>query len=166
MTAETDALTEVVRPLAQSRGLDLEDVTITPAGRRRRVALLVDRDGGVTLDECADLSQALSASLDHSDVLGDLPYVLEVGSPGLDRPLTAPRHWRRNVGRLVRVVGTDDRVAVGRVISADDDGADLDVDGVVRRIPYADVRSARAQVEFSRPGPDGAGPDGAGADGT
>lgn len=152
-TPESADLVPVVEPVVRASGLDLEDLVVSRAGRRRRVLVLVDRDGGVTLDECAEVSQRLSAALDASDALGDLPYVLEVGSPGVERPLTAPRHWRRNVGRLVRVVDRAGDTTVGRVLAADDDGADLDVDGRGRRLRYDEVARARVQVEFNRPAP-------------
>ena len=83
--------------------MDLESVKVTTAGRRRLLRLVVDSDGGVSLDDAALASRELSAKLDASDVMGDMPYTLEVSSPGVDRPLTQPRHWQRAVGRLVRV---------------------------------------------------------------
>jgi ribosome maturation factor RimP len=98
-------------------------------------------------------------------VMGGTPYVLEVSSPGVDRPLTAPRHWRRARGRLVRAVLQGGEVATGRVVAADDEQATLEVDGRERRLAYAGVTSARVQVEFGRvDGPDDDGPDDDGAD--
>ena len=93
------------KPLATS-GLDLEGVEISQAGRRSLVRVLVDQDGGVTLDDIADATRLVSDVLDQTDVLGESPYTLEVTSPGIDRPLTLPRHWRRNVDRLVKVTTT------------------------------------------------------------
>lgn len=149
-TALAARVRAVAAPVAAEQGVDVEDVSVSRAGRRRRVVVLVDRDGGVTLDQCAEVSERLAAALDGSDVLGEEPYVLEVGSPGVERPLREPRHWRRNTGRLVRVVRTDSAVLTGRVLGADDDGADLDVDGSPRRLSYPDVGTARVQVEMSR----------------
>ena len=83
--------------------MDLESVKVTTAGRRRLLRVVVDSDRGVSLDDAALASRELSAKLDASDVMGDMPYTLEVSSPGVDRPLTQPRHWQRAVGRLVRV---------------------------------------------------------------
>ena len=82
--------------------MDLEGIRITAAGRRRVLRLVVDGDGGVSLDVIALASRELSAVLDDSEVMGDVPYILEVSSPGVDRPLTERRHWRRAIGRLGR----------------------------------------------------------------
>jgi ribosome maturation factor RimP len=145
-----DLLREIVEPLAAAHGVDLEDVEITPAGRRRRVSVVVDADGGVDLDRCAEVSRAVSAALDESEVMGEVPYTLEVSSPGVSRPLTMPRHWRRNVGRLVRLGLGDSGDLVGRIHAADDTGVVLDVDGSARRLAYDAIGAARVQVEFRR----------------
>jgi len=100
---DTDKIIRVVEPVVHALGMDLESVKVTSAGRRRLLRLVVDSDGGVSLDDAALASRELSAKLDASDVMGDMPYTLEVSSPGVDRPLTQPRHWQRAVGRLVRV---------------------------------------------------------------
>jgi ribosome maturation factor RimP len=102
-TPDTDKIIRVVEPVVHALGMDLESVKVTSAGRRRLLRLVVDSDGGVSLDDAALASRELSAKLDASDVMGDMPYTLEVSSPGVDRPLTQPRHWQRAVGRLVRV---------------------------------------------------------------
>jgi ribosome maturation factor RimP len=144
------AVTALVGPLAAARGLDVEEVSASPAGRHRRVRVLLDKDGGVSLDECTEVSRALSAVLDEADLLGDRPYTLEVSSPGVTRPLTLPRHWRRAVGRLVRVRGTDGAEITGRVLGADDVAATLDLDGAEHRVPYNTVSRATVQVELRR----------------
>ncbi|MBD0292011.1 MAG: ribosome maturation factor RimP [Jiangellaceae bacterium] len=146
----TDLLRPVVEPVCAAHGLDLEDLSVRPAGRRLLVRVVVDADGGVDLDRCAELSQALSAVLDDSDVLGDSSYTLEVSSPGVSRPLRSPRHWRRNVGRLVRAHLLDGDEVIGRVTAATETDAVLDVEGAARAVSYDSVRSARAQVEFRR----------------
>src|SRR5687768_13691585 len=99
--ADRDSLLHLLAPVVADHGLDLEDVVVTLAGKRRLLRVVVERDGGVGLDTVAQVSSAVSRSLDDSDVMGGLPYVLEVTSPGVDRPLTDPRHWRRATGRLV-----------------------------------------------------------------
>lgn len=152
-----DRLREVLGPVVSSAGADLEDVEVRTAGRRRVVRVVVDRDGGITLDDVAALSERVSAALDDTDVLGDAPYVLEVTSPGVDRPLTHPRHWRRAVGRLVRCDRHGHPTVTGRVVSADEAGAVLDVDGTSVPVAFADVDRAVVEVEFSRP--DAAQPD-------
>ncbi len=135
-------------------GLDVEAVEVTPAGRRRVVRVAIDRDGGVTLDDVAEATKLVSQHLDEggplSSVLGEHPYTLEVTSPGVDRPLTLPRHWRRNEGRLVTVTDRDGGTLTGRVMGHDDDAAHLDVDGERRRLSYDAIASARVQIEFNR----------------
>ena len=145
-----DLLREIVKPLAAAHGVDLEDVEVTPAGRRRRVSVVVDADGGVDLDRCAEVSRAVSAALDESEVMGETPYTLEVSSPGVSRPLTMPRHWRRNVGRLVRLGLRDGGDLVGRIETTDDTGVVLEIDGAARRLAYDAIGAARIQVEFRR----------------
>ena len=145
-----DHLRHVALPVCTAHGVDLETVEIASAGRRRRVSVVIDADGGVDLDRCAEVSHALSSALDAADVLGESPYTLEVSSPGVARPLRLPRHWRRNVGRLVRVVLDEGGDLVGRIEAADETGVVLDVDGSARRVPYAAIRTARVQVEFRR----------------
>ena len=145
-----DDLLRLLGPVVADRGLDLEDVQVTPAGRRRLLRVVVDRDGGVPLDSVATVSTAVSAALDESDAMGGTPYVLEVTSPGVDRPLTEPRHWRRARSRLVSVPLAEGGSLTARVLDADDDGLLLDVDGVERRFAWTDVGSGRVQVEFNR----------------
>jgi ribosome maturation factor RimP len=135
-------------------GMDLESVRVTAAGRRRLLRVVVDSDRGVSLDDAAALSRELSAALDTVAVMGDFPYTLEVSSPGVDRPLTDQRHWRRAVGRLVQVAVTDSggaRPVSGRVAAADADGVTLDVEGARRRFPYALLGPGAIQVEFGHP---------------
>jgi ribosome maturation factor RimP len=140
---------ELTGPL-RALELDLETIEITPAGKRRILRVSVDKDGGVTLDDVADATREVSRVLDDSDVMGEQPYTLEVTSRGVDKPLTLPRHWRRNVGRLVKVDLGGDTVT-GRITSSDDDAARIDVDGRTREIAYADVAKALVQIEFNRP---------------
>jgi ribosome maturation factor RimP len=148
--ANPERVRAVVAPVVAAAGLDLEDLTVASAGRRRLLRIAVDRDGGVSLDDVALVSAQLSQVLDSSDVMGGAAYVLEVGSPGVDRPLTHPRHWRRAIGRLVLVTLTGGGAVTGRILVVQDDGAVLDVPGGNRRIDYADVVAAKVQVEFRR----------------
>jgi ribosome maturation factor RimP len=147
-TISAGRLRELVEPVVASAGYDLEDLTSTAAGRRSVIRVVVDRDGGVDLDAVADLSRSVSDALDSSDATGDAPYVLEVTSPGVDRPLTEPRHWRRNVGRLVEA-----GPVTGRVQAVTDDGVVIDVGGRLETIRFADLAPGKVVLEFSRPGP-------------
>jgi ribosome maturation factor RimP len=140
---------ELATPLG-ALGLDVEAVELTPAGKRRILRIAVDGDDGVTLDDVADATRTVSQVLDASDVMGEQPYTLEVTSRGVDRPLTLPRHWRRNTTRLVKVTTTDGDTVTGRIVGSGDDAATLDVEGTQRQVAYADVARALVQVEFNR----------------
>ena len=142
---------ELVDPLAVL-GLDVEAVEVTPAGKRRILRVAVDKDGGVTLDDVAEATREVNRVLDDSDVMGEQPYTLEVTSRGVDRPLTLPRHWRRNTDRLVKVTTTQGETITGRIVECDDESAQLDVAGKRRRVVHADVAKAMVQIEFNRRG--------------
>jgi ribosome maturation factor RimP len=140
---------ELIDPLSVM-GLDVAAVEVTPAGKRRVLRVAVDKDGGVTLDDVADATREVSRVLDDSDVMGEMPYTLEVTSRGVDRPLTLARHWRRNEDRLVKATLADGTELTGRIVASSDDSATLDVDGSRREVAYADVAKALVQVEFNR----------------
>jgi ribosome maturation factor RimP len=140
-----------IQPVVAAAGMDLEAVRVSRAGRRRLLRVIVDSDHGVSLDDAAAVSRDLSAALDQAAVMGDFPYTLEVSSPGVDRPLTEHRHWRRAVGRLVTVAVTDSGSSgpvSGRICAADADGVTLDVDGARRHFAYAVLGPGAVQVEF------------------
>ena len=144
-------IADVIGPVIAAAGMDLESVRVSAAGRRRLLRVVVDSDRGVSLDDAAAISRKLSAALDATPVMGDFPYTLEVSSPGVDRPLTDPRHWRRAVGRLVQVTAADAGPISGRVLAADADGVTLDVAGDHRRFGYAALGAGAVQVEFGHP---------------
>ncbi|MEI2712686.1 MAG: ribosome maturation factor RimP [Nocardioides sp.] len=141
--------TALIGPLS-TLGLDVEAVEITPAGKRRILRVAVDGDGGVTLDTVADATRMVSDTLDSSDVMGEQPYTLEVTSRGIDRPLTLPRHWRRNVDRLVKVTLAGGDTFTGRIEKSDDTGATCDVEGTRRTVSYDEIAKALVQIEFNR----------------
>jgi ribosome maturation factor RimP len=149
--SDRDSLVRLLAPVVEAQGLDLEDVVVTQAGKRRQLRVVVDQDGGISLDTVAAVSTAVAAQLDDSDAMGGSPYVLEVTSPGVDRPLTAPRHWRRNRTRLVKVATAEATALEGRLVEVDDDGIGVESDGVVTRLAWDRVASGRVQVEFNRP---------------
>jgi len=161
--ARLDAVRRFAEPVVRAAGMDLEDVQLTPVGRRRLLRVVVDASGGVDLDDMALVSHALSAELDAAGVMGDTPYTLEVTSPGVDRPLSEPRHWQRSVGRMVKVAVTGHggeegpngrvrtaRVVSGRVVAADGDGVVLDIEGEQRGFGFAELGPGKVQVEFRR----------------
>ena len=144
-------IADVIRPVVTAAGMDLESVRVSAAGRRRLLRVVVDSDRGVSLDDAAAISRKLSAALEAAPVMGDFPYTLEVSSPGVDRPLTEPRHWRRATGRLVEVTVADAGPVSGRVVAADADGVTLDVEGERCRFGYPALGAGAVQVEFGHP---------------
>lgn len=152
--AHNRALTAVVAPIVASAGLDLEAVTVRSAGRRRVVRIVVDEPGGLSLDRVAGISRDISAALDATNVLGDTPYVLEVTSPGVSRPLTLPRHWANAQGRLVAIRTRDGREFTGRIASSDEAAVTLTEVNPEQAgagpLPLSDIARAIVQVEFSR----------------
>ena len=148
--AREERIAELLEPVLAKAGLDLEAVDLTPAGKRRVLRVVVDSDDGVDLDMVGEVSQDVNEALDASDVMGETPYVLEVTSPGVDRPLTMPRHWRRSRGRLVKVNLVEGGDLTGRVTESDDQGVTLDVKGRSRTLAYDKIAKAKVQVEFRR----------------
>ncbi|MFE3884362.1 ribosome maturation factor RimP [Streptomyces lydicus] len=155
-TTQSERLRGLLEPLVAARDLDLEEIEVTPAGKRRVLRIVVDSDEGVQLDECAELSREVSQVLDDSDVMGGAPYTLEVTSPGADRPLTELRHYRRAVGRLIKAQLHEGGELVARITAVDDAGLDLEVPGVkgrkptTRRVSFDEIAKARVELEFSR----------------
>ncbi|MBU6213512.1 MAG: ribosome maturation factor RimP [Actinomycetales bacterium] len=144
----------VVEPVVRAAGCDLEDVDVRAAGRRQLVRVLVDADGGISLERVSEVSRAVSAAMDAADArLGFGAYVLEVSSPGVDRPLTLPRHFRRAVGRLAAVTTTDAGQFTGRIVVCDGDTVTFETDAGDLVVNVADIRSAKVQVEFNPRGP-------------
>jgi ribosome maturation factor RimP len=145
-----DRLAGVLTDPLAATGLDVEAIELAQAGRRRMLRVAVDKDGGVTLDDIAAATREVSRVLDESDAMGEGAYTLEVTSPGTDRPLVHPRHWRRNQGRLVKATLTDGRALTGRIVESDESRAVVDDGGQRHEVPYADVTRAKVQLEFNR----------------
>jgi ribosome maturation factor RimP len=159
-----DRLQALLEPVVTAAGYDLEAVRVSQVARRRRVEVVVDSDDGVSLDAVSDITRVVSDVLDSPEgvaVMGEEPYVLEVGSPGTDRPLTQPKHWLRAKGRLVRAVLRDGGELTGRILDVDEDGVQLEVEvpgkkkgqpstTQERRLAFAEVAKARVEIEFNR----------------
>jgi ribosome maturation factor RimP len=139
-------LLALLTPVVAVSGHDLEDVSVQVVGRRRVVRIVIDRDEGVDLDGIAEVSRAVSSTIDDkaNDPFAG-PYVLEVTSPGVDRPLTERRYWARAVGRLVAVTGTK-----GRILSTNEAGIELQSRGGTRTIGWDELGPGAVQVEFNR----------------
>lgn len=184
--ADAERLAGLLEPVVSATGMDLEGVRITSAGRRRLLRIVVDADGGVSLDDIAQVSRDLSVVLDDDSALGSQPYTLEVSSPGVDRPLTERRHWRRAIGRLVvapltgagstgtnaaangtgGASGASSATVEGRITGASADAITLDVGGESRQFGYGDLGPGKIKIEFAPidAGPDDEDTDGEGAD--
>jgi len=160
--AVTARLTSLIESVLTAMEIDLEAVKITSAGRRVVLRIVIDADGGVSLDDIAEVSREVSAKLDAKNAMGEAPYTLEVTSPGVDRPLTQQRHWRRATGRLVVVPLIDKDQAsetfahagrveyLGRIVDVDQDRVTLEVDGERRTFDLGELGPGRVQVEFGR----------------
>ncbi|MFE5742400.1 ribosome maturation factor RimP [Streptomyces celluloflavus] len=155
-TTQSERLRGLLEPLVAARDLDLEEIEVTPAGKRRVLRIVVDSDEGVQLDDCAALSREASQVLDDSDAMGGAPYTLEVTSPGADRPLTELRHYRRAVGRLIKARLHEGDELIARITAVDDAGLDVEVPGVkgrkptTRRVAFDEIAKARVELEFNR----------------
>ncbi|EOM76037.1 ribosome maturation factor RimP [Rhodococcus rhodnii] len=150
-----ERISELVADVVARHGYDLEDVVVTLAGKHSAVRILVDGDAGLGLDDVAGLSREISAVFDSVSDFGESPYTLEVTSPGIDRPLTHERHWRRARGRRARIT-LPDEVLLARVGRLGDDGTvEVVLPGrpqpQVRRIALDDVTTAVVEVEFRTP---------------
>ncbi|MEV6790420.1 ribosome maturation factor RimP [Streptomyces sp. NPDC051320] len=155
-TTQSERLRGLLEPLVAAKDLDLEEIDVSRAGRRGVLRVVVDSDEGVELDTCAELSRAISEKLDASDVMGEDEYVLEVSSPGADRPLSEHRHYVRATGRLAKLTLHEDGELIARILGVDDEGLDLEVPGVkgrkptARRVTFAEIAKARVELEFNR----------------
>jgi len=153
---DSGRLARLLEPVVHAMDMDLETVRVTRAGRHRILRVVVDADGGVGLDDIALASREFSARLDGDPAMGDEPYTLEVSSPGVDRPLTEPRHWRRAAGRLVTAPlisdghqdGNGAGSVRGRIVAAADDGVTLERDGATSHYAYTELGPGRVEVEF------------------
>ena len=141
-------ISAAVTPALSALGFYLEDVTITSAGRRSMLTIIVDGDTHLSLDQVTSATKAIGEIVESLQSLGDTPFTLEVTSPGLDRPLTKPRHWRKNIDRLVKVVLLDGKEIKGRIKATSEDSATVDQS----EINFADIKRASLEVEFKQVG--------------
>jgi ribosome maturation factor RimP len=155
MSQDSARVADLLREAVEGSGLVLEGVRVTPAGRRKVVRVIVDlpedQVGSLDLDRVAEVSRLISSVMDAAEPFGQAPYVLEVTSPGVDRPLTERRHWARARGRLVQV-DTPDATLLARVEATDEHGVTMRSDGVQHTLAWSQLGTGRVQVEFNRPG--------------
>ncbi|UJW31872.1 ribosome maturation factor RimP [Saccharothrix sp. AJ9571] len=146
-----ERLEPIVAEAVSGAGFELDALEVQQAGRRKLVKVVVDGEDGVGLDEVAELSRTVSAVLDEQEHILAGAYTLEVTSPGVDRPLSKPRHWRRARYRLVRVTPVEGAAYAGRVGPCDEESARMLVDGELRTVRYSEVAKAVIEIEFRQP---------------
>jgi len=151
MMSLVNNLTELLTPAVTQAGFVLEEVTVTPVGKRRLVAVVVDcEDRNPSLDEVTVVSKEVSAILDNYTQMGEMPFTLEVTTPGIDRPLTLGRHWKKNIGRLVKITPKTGEKYIGRIASVKDNAVTIEIKGKEREISFAEISRAQIEVEFNR----------------
>lgn len=144
-------LTKLLTPAVTRAGFVLEEVTVTPVGKRRLVAVVVDcEDRNPSLDEVTVVSKEVSAILDNYTQMGEMPFTLEVTTPGIDRPLTLGRHWKKNVGRLVKITPKTGEKYIGRIASVKENAVTIEMKGKESEISFAEISRAQIEVEFNR----------------
>ena len=143
-----EEISAAITPALSDLGFYLEDITITSAGRRSMLTVIVDGDTHLSLDQVTVATKAISEIVENIQSLGQVPFTLEVTSPGLDRPLTKPRHWRKNIDRLVKIVLSDGKEIKGRVKDATEISATVD-EQVVK---FSDIKRATLEIEFKQVG--------------
>lgn len=143
-------LAELLKPAINNAGFILEEIKVTPLGKRRLIAVIVDcEDRNPNLDEVTVVSREVSMALDNYSLLGDQPFTLEVTTPGVDRPLTETRHWKKNIGRVVKVSLQDGSEVKGRITAVN--GAEVILDSGA--LVFTDIKRAQVEIEFNRKEP-------------
>ena len=141
-----DEVANAIRPIIEAGGNYLEDIRIVAAGKRNLVTVIVDSDSYLNLDQVAAVSREISETMENLRAMGDKPFTLEVTSPGIDRPLTLPRHWKKNSGKLVKIVKIDGSILEGRIIDSNEYLAKLDSS----EISFSEIKKATIQIEFKK----------------
>ena len=149
-----DQIAELISPSLQKAGYFLEDINVVSPGNHRIVTVIVDGESALNLDQVTVASKLVSELIDEAPFVGETPFTLEVTSPGIDRPLTLPRHFAKNVTRLLKVTKTDGSVLTGRIASNTD--LDLTLTIVEKKetkevvVALADIKRAVVEIEFNR----------------
>ena len=143
-----EEISAAITPALTALGFYLEDLNISSAGKRSLLTVIVDADRHLSLDEVTQATKAISEIVENIPALGATPFTLEVTSPGVDRPLTKPRHWRKNINRLVKIILQDGKEIKGRIKSASEISATIDE----VEISYVDIKRANLEIEFRQVG--------------
>lgn len=141
-----DDVASAVRPIIEAAGNYLEEIKIVNAGKRKLITVIVDSDDYLNLDQVTAVTKSISEVIEKVASLGDSAFTLEVTSPGIDRPLTLDRHWKKNVGKLVKIYLLDGKEKEGRITSVSDSSVELDSGS----IKYAEIKKALLQIEFKK----------------
>jgi ribosome maturation factor RimP len=149
-----DQISELVTPTVSDLGFYLEDVHIATPGSHRIVTCIVDGDASLNLDQVTSVSRVISELLDEAAFMGETPFTLEVTSPGVDRPLTQPRHFAKNVDRLLKIIKNDGSEVTGRILSNTDNDVTLTVavkkETTEQTISLSEIKRAVVEIEFNR----------------
>ena len=149
-----DQISEFISPALHKAGYFLEDINVVSPGQHRIVTVIVDGESALNLDQVTVASKLVSELLDEAPFMGETPFTLEVTSPGIDRPLTLPRHFAKNADRLLKVTKTDGEVVTGRILSNTNVDVTLTVtekkDVYEITIALADIKRAQVEIEFNR----------------
>ena len=148
-----DSIADLIRPVVEDAGFFLEDVFTSNPGNHRIVTCMVDGLKPLSLDEVTVVSKEISALLDDSPLLTEA-FTLEVTSPGIERPLTLPRHWTKNLTRIVKVLLKDDTEVSGRLTEFDENRAILieNIKGRMKshEVNFSEIKRAHVEIEFNR----------------
>ena len=151
---DVDTIAPAIDAVVVAHGLELYDVDLAGPHRSRSLRVLVDREGGVDLETISAVSDALSRALDTDPTLAEVcpgRYTLEVSSPGLERRLRTPAHFRRALDGTVSIKTSTGDAGLrrrGRLVAADDDGIDVEFDTGREHLAYGDIAQARTVFEW------------------
>ena len=149
-----DQISELVTPAVSDQGFYLEDVHVATPGSHRIVTCIVDGDASLNLDQVTTVSRVISELLDEAAFMGETPFTLEVTSPGVDRPLTQPRHFAKNIDRLLKIVKLDGSEVAGRILSNTDHDVTLTVtvkkETIEQTVSLSEIKRAVVEIEFNR----------------
>lgn len=149
-----DSIAELVTPALEAEGFFLEEVQLVSPGKHRIVTCIVDGARALNLDQVTVASKIIAGLIDEAPIMGDAPFTLEVTSPGVDRPLTKPRHFTKNIDRLLKITMLDGSVVIGRIISNTESHVALTVllkkEELVQEFEFADMKRAQVEIEFNR----------------
>ena len=139
-----EVISAAIRPIIEGSGNYLEELTITSAGKVKILTVIVDSDTHLNLDQVTAVTKEISEVIEALPELGDGAFTLEVTSPGLDRPLTKPRHWCKNLDRLVKIIMTSGQEIQGRIGEATETTVLVDS----QKVSYEDIKRAVLEIEF------------------